>query len=69
MKPKREPKYSKNKCQKCVENQSTRVEKPEKCVENASVCFTLDDGDDDMAGAARLLGVKILFTTDAENDA
>ena len=29
----------------------------------------ISDGDDDMAGAARLLGVKILFTTDAENDA
>ena len=28
----------------------------------------ISDGDDDMAGDARLLGVKILFTTDAEND-
>ena len=29
----------------------------------------VSDGNDDMAGDARLLGVKILFTTDAENDA
>ena len=29
----------------------------------------VSDSDDDMAGDARLLGIRILFTTDAENDA
>ena len=29
----------------------------------------VSDGNDDMAGDARLLGVKLFFTTDAENDA
>jgi len=29
----------------------------------------ISDGDDDMAGDARLIGIRILFTTDAENDA
>ena len=29
----------------------------------------VSDGNDDLAGDARLLGVKLFFTTDAENDA
>jgi hypothetical protein len=29
----------------------------------------VSDGNDDMAGDARLIGVKLFFTTDAENDA
>ena len=29
----------------------------------------VSDGNDDMAGDARLLGIKLFFTTDAENDA
>jgi len=38
------------------------------------ICFfrifrDVSDGNDDMAGDARLLGVKLFFTTDAENDA
>ena len=28
-----------------------------------------DDGNDDMAGDARLLGIQLFFTTDAANDA
>ena len=28
----------------------------------------ISDSDDDMAGDARLIGIRILFTTDAEND-
>jgi len=43
-------------------------------VADNDICFfrifrDVSDGNDDMAGDARLLGVKLLFTTDAENDA
>jgi hypothetical protein len=43
-------------------------------VADNDICFfrifrDVSDGNDDMAGDARLLGVKIFFTTDAENDA
>ena len=43
-------------------------------VADNDICFfrifrDVSDGNDDMAGDARLLGVKLFFTTDAENDA
>ena len=43
-------------------------------VADNDICFfrifrDISDGNDDMAGDARLLGVKLFFTTDAENDA
>ena len=43
-------------------------------VADNDICFfrifrDVSDGNDDMAGDARLLGIKLFFTTDAENDA
>jgi hypothetical protein len=43
-------------------------------VADNDICFfrifrDVSDGNDDMSGDARLLGIKLFFTTDAENDA
>jgi len=43
-------------------------------VADNDICFfrifrDVSDGNDDLAGDARLLGIKLFFTTDAENDA